>query len=131
MLESVTRMSWQHSFYIFLLQKSLFKKFKKSGRESNWKYIKWLKKAGAIFIVSPSPPPPPRDQGGNDFCVISQAGEQLLNFKSQGGDTFSGAGDNFWQSSRGGTASSWRIVGISTKCFTLNFTNFAFYLIFF
>ena len=27
---------------------------------------------------------------GNDFCVISQAGGQLLNFKSQGGDTFRG-----------------------------------------
>ena len=27
---------------------------------------------------------------GNDFCVISQAGVQLLNFKSQGGDTFKG-----------------------------------------
>ena len=25
----------------------------------------------------------------------------------------------------GGTALSWQIVGISTKCFTLNFTNFA------
>ena len=28
--------------------------------------------------------------GGNDFCVISQAGGQLLNFKSKGGDTFRG-----------------------------------------
>ena len=63
-------------------------------------------------------------RGGNDFCVISQARGQLLNFKSQGGDTFRGE-DDFRQSSRGGTALSWRIVGISTKCFTLNFTNFA------
>ena len=37
---------------------------------------------------------------GNDFCVISQAGGQLLNFKSQGGDTFRGE-DDFRQSSRG------------------------------
>ena len=40
-------------------------------------------------------------EGGNDFCVISQAGGQLLNFKSQGGDIFRG-GDDFRQSSRGG-----------------------------
>ena len=38
---------------------------------------------------------------GNDFCVISQAGGQLLNFKSQGGDTFRGE-DDFRQSGRGG-----------------------------
>ena len=35
---------------------------------------------------------PPWDQGGDDFCVISQAGGQLLNFKSQGGDTFRDGG---------------------------------------
>ena len=34
--------------------------------------------------------PPPGIRGGNDFCVISQGGEQLLNFKSQRGDTFRG-----------------------------------------
>ena len=33
--------------------------------------------------------PPGIRGGGNDFCVISQAGGgQLLNFKSKGGDTF-------------------------------------------
>ena len=37
-------------------------------------------------------PPPPGIRGGNDFCVISQGGEQLLNFKSQRGDTFRGGG---------------------------------------
>ena len=42
---------------------------------------------------------------GNDFCVISQAGGQLLNFKGQGGDTFMGE-DDFRQSSRRGTALS-------------------------
>ena len=34
--------------------------------------------------------PPPLGSGGDDFCVISQAGGQLLNFKSQGGDTMRG-----------------------------------------
>ena len=48
---------------------------------------------------------PPLGSGGNDFCVISQTGGQLLNFKSQGGDTFMGE-DDFRQSSRGGTALS-------------------------
>ena len=43
---------------------------------------------------------PPWDQGGNDFCVISQAGGQLLNFKSQGG-THSRGEDDFGQLSRG------------------------------
>ena len=45
--------------------------------------------------------PPPLGSGGrgDDFCVISQAGGQLLNFKSQGGDTF--RGDDFRQSRRG------------------------------
>ena len=33
---------------------------------------------------------PPWDQGGDDFCVISLAGGQLLNFKSQSGDTLRG-----------------------------------------
>ena len=36
------------------------------------------------------PPPLPESGGGNDFCVISQAWGQLLNFKSQGGETFRG-----------------------------------------
>ena len=69
--------------------------------------------------------PPLLGSEGNDFCVISQVWGQLLNFKSQGGDTFREE-DDIRQSSRGGgTALSWRIVGISTKCFTLNFKNFA------
>ena len=47
-------------------------------------------------------PPPLGIRGrGNDFCVISQAGGKLLNFKSQGGDTFRGWEDDFRQSSRG------------------------------
>ena len=72
------------------------------------------------FIVSS-----PLGSGGDDFCVISQAGGQLLNFKSQGGDTF--RGEMILGSQPGGeTALSWRIVGISTKCFTLNFMNFAY-----
>ena len=55
------------------------------------------------IIVSSHPPLlPPGSEGGNDSYVISQAGGggQLLNFKSQGGDTFRG-GDDFRQSSRG------------------------------
>ena len=40
------------------------------------------------YIVSS--PPSPWGSGGNDFCVISQSGGQLLKFKSQGGDTFRG-----------------------------------------
>ena len=48
---------------------------------------------------------PPGIRGWNDFCVISQAEEQLLNFKSQGGDTFRGD-DDFRQLSRGGMALS-------------------------
>ena len=50
--------------------------------------------------------PPPWDQVGNDFCVISQAGGggQLLNFKSQGGDTF--RGEMILGSQAGGTALS-------------------------
>ena len=44
---------------------------------------------------------PPGISGGDDLCVISQAGGQLLSFKSQSGDTFRGE-DDFRQSSRGG-----------------------------
>ena len=33
---------------------------------------------------------PPGISGGDDLCVISQAGGQLLSFKSQSGDTFRG-----------------------------------------
>ena len=53
------------------------------------------------FIVSS--PPPPGNQGGGMIFVSSarQGGGQLLNFKSQGGDTFRG-GDGFRESSRGG-----------------------------
>ena len=32
----------------------------------------------------------PLGSGGNDFCVVSQAGGKLLNLKSQGGDIFRG-----------------------------------------
>ena len=46
-------------------------------------------KVAGLYIVS-SPP-----------HGISQAGGQLLNFKSQSGDTFRGGGDDFRQSSRG------------------------------
>ena len=46
------------------------------------------------------------DQGGGMIFVSStRQGGQLLNFKSQDGDTFRG-GDDFRQSSRGGTALS-------------------------
>ena len=41
-------------------------------------------------LVSVPPPPHWGSGGGNDFCVISQAGGQLLSFKSQGEDTFRG-----------------------------------------
>ena len=58
-------------------------------------------------------PVPPWDQGGMIF--VSSGRGQLLNFKSQGGDTFRGE-DDLRQSSRGVTALSWQIVGISTKC---------------
>ena len=63
-------------------------------------------------------------RGGMIFVSSARQGGQLLNFKSQGGDTFR-VEDDFRQSSKGGTALSWRIVGIFTKCFTLIFTNFA------
>ena len=46
---------------------------------------------------------PPWDQGGMIFVSSARQGGQLLNFKSQGGETFRG-GDDFRQSSRGGTA---------------------------
>ena len=52
-----------------------------------------------LYIVSS-----PQDQGGNDFYVISQAGGKLLNFKSQGGDTF--RGKMILGSQAGGTALS-------------------------
>ena len=45
---------------------------------------------------------PPWDQGGNDLCVISQAGGQLLIFKSQGGDTFRGGKMILGSEARGG-----------------------------
>ena len=41
-------------------------------------------------VHSVLPPSSPWDRGGNDFCVVSQAGGKLLNLKSQGGDTFRG-----------------------------------------
>ena len=46
-------------------------------------------------------------RGGGRMIFVSSArqGRQLLNFKSQGGDTFRGE-DDFRQSSRGGTALS-------------------------
>ena len=40
------------------------------------------------------------------FVSSARQGGQLLNFKSQGGDTFKGGEDDFRQSSRGGTALS-------------------------
>ena len=67
-------------------------------RETHQPYSLVTYNLSPITIVSS----PPWDRGGgNDFCVISQAGGQLLNFKSQGGDTFRGE-DDFRQSSRGG-----------------------------
>ena len=68
---------------------------------------------------------PPWDQGGgNDFCV-SQAGGATAKLQESGWGHIQGREDDFRQSSRGGTALSWQIVGISRKCLTLNFTNFA------
>ena len=68
---------------------------------------------------------PPWDQGGEWFLCQPGSGGQLLNFKSQGGDTFRGGKMILGSQAEGGTALSWRIVGISAECFTLNFTNFA------
>ena len=48
------------------------------------------------FIVSS----PPGIRGGMIFVSSARQGGQLLNFKSQGGDTFRGE-DDFRQSSRG------------------------------
>ena len=52
--------------------------------------MKWLYTHSVL--PPPAPPTPPSGlSGGNDFCAISLAGAgQLLNFKSQGGDTFRG-----------------------------------------
>ena len=55
---------------------------------------------GLIHSVLP-PQPPPRDQGGMIFVSSTRRGGQLLNFRSQGGDTFRGK-DDFRQSNRGG-----------------------------
>ena len=49
---------------------------------------------------------PPGIKGGMIFVSSDRQVGQLLNFKSQGGDTFRGGGDDFRQSSRGGTALS-------------------------
>ena len=65
-------------------------------RETHQPYSLVTYNLSPITIVSS---PPGIGGGGNDFCVISQAGGQLLNFKSQGGDTF--RGDDFRQSRRG------------------------------
>ena len=55
-----------------------------------------------IYIVSS----PPGVRGGMIFVTSArQGGGQLLNFKSQGGNTFRGE-DNFRKSSRGRTALS-------------------------
>ena len=48
---------------------------------------------------------PPWDQGGNDFCVISQAGGATAKLQEPGWGHIQG-GDDFRQSSRGGTALS-------------------------
>ena len=57
-------------------------------------------KSYTIDIVSPPP-----GSWGMIFVSSARQGGQLLNFKSQGGDTFRGE-DDFRQSSRGGTALS-------------------------
>ena len=44
--------------------------------------------------------PPPRDQGGNDFCVISQAGGATAKLQEPGWGHIQGE-DDFRQSSRG------------------------------
>ena len=81
--------------------------------------LKLLKKIQHTYSVLP-----PWDQGEN-FCVIKQAGGTTAKLQEPGWGHFQGEKDDFRQSGREGTALSWRIVGISTKCFTLNFTNFA------
>ena len=51
--------------------------------------------------------PPPWDQGGggNDFCVISQAGGAIAKLQEPGWGHIQG-GNDFRQSNRGGTALS-------------------------
>ena len=48
---------------------------------------------------------PPRDQGGDDFCVISQAGGTTAKLQEPEWGHIQGE-DDFRQSSRGGTALS-------------------------
>ena len=60
------------------------------------------------WLVRSVPEPylePPGISRGTISVSSARQGGQLLNFKSQGGDTFRG-GDDFRQSSRGGTALS-------------------------
>ena len=83
--------------------------------------LKTRKNANLNNIVSS----PLGSGGGNDFCVISQAGGATAKLQEQGRGHIQRGEDDFRQSSRGGTALSRRIVDISTKCFTLNFANFA------
>ena len=87
--------------------------------------ILWIKSKKDL-ILPPSPPDSvlsPWDQGGMIFVSSARQGA-TAKLQEPGWGHIQG-GDDFRQSSRGGTALSWRIVGISTKCFTLNFTNFA------
>ena len=95
--------------------------------EISWIHcIIYQKKQYQINIVSS----PPWDQGGWFLC--HQPGRGATTKLQEPGWRHNERGEDYFrQSSRGGTALSWRIVGISTKCFTLNFTNFACYLIFF
>ena len=69
-------------------------------------------------------PPPPPGIGGEWFLCCQPGKGETAKLKEPGWGHIQ-VGDDFRQSSRGGTAFSWWIVGISTKCFTLNFTNFA------
>ena len=81
---------------------------------NDWKEIKTQN-----IVSSPS-----WDQGENDFCAISQPGGATAKLQEPGWVHIQW-GDDFRQSSRGGGTALWWIVGISTKCFSLNFTNFA------
>ena len=45
---------------------------------------------------------PPWDQGGNDFCVISQAGGATAKLQEPGWEHIQGGEDDSRQSSRGG-----------------------------
>ena len=77
-----------------LQSKSIYPfKLNTGWRRSIWFFVKLWKDlpvlAFPVFTLHMHSPPP-LGSGGNDFCVISQAGGQLLNFKSQGGDTFRG-----------------------------------------